>query len=239
MTWEPGQPRPTHRPLSWYALVTINKNFRSRPKRLKYSKCMNFILSGLDLKFSCLWSLGHIMKVVYCDTHPGILGQHGQPGSCNQPLSLGEHVAAKLENSRYFAKSPGSSPRPVLRFLRWGSQSFIWIILRYLRFLQYICDICNFCDICSLSAIFAIFAIALRGQAKNSTDLRDICVRSDKLSQTPLKVLLKTPLGNFFFRRSGKTFQTYLHRRSIFNIITKNILKENKIQPWFSVLERF
>ena len=36
-------------------------------------------------------------------------------------------------------------------------------------------------------------------QAKNSTDLRDICVRSDKLSQTPLKVLLKTPLGNIFF----------------------------------------
>ena len=40
--------------------------------------------------------------------------------------------------------------------------------------------------------------IALRGQAKNSTDLRDICVRSDKLSQTSLKVLLKTPLGNIF-----------------------------------------
>ena len=42
-------------------------------------------------------------------------------------------------------------------------------------------------------------AIALRGQAKNSTDFRDICVRSDKLSQTPLKVLLKSPLGNIFF----------------------------------------
>ena len=54
-----------------------------------------------------------------------------------------------------------------------------------------------------------------------------------------LKVLLKTPLGNIFFRRSGKTFQIYLHRRSIFNIITKNRLKENEIQPWFPVLERF
>ena len=81
--------------------------------------------------------------------------------------------------------------------------------------------------------------IAVRGQAKNSTDLRDICVRSDKLLQTSLKVLLKTPLGNIVFRRSGKTFQTYLHRRSIFNTITKNSLKENKIQPWFLVLEKF
>ena len=32
-------------------------------------------------------------------------------------------------------------------------------------------------------------AIALRGQAKNRTDLHDICVRLDKLSQIPLKVL--------------------------------------------------
>ena len=32
-------------------------------------------------------------------------------------------------------------------------------------------------------------SIALRGQAKNSTDWRDICVRSDKRSQTPLKEL--------------------------------------------------
>ena len=30
--------------------MTINKNFKSRPERLKYSKCMNFSLSGLDLK---------------------------------------------------------------------------------------------------------------------------------------------------------------------------------------------
>ena len=65
------------------------------------------------------------------------------------------------------------------------------------------------------------FPIALRGQAKNSTDLRDICVRSDKLSQTPLKVLLKTPLGNIFFRRSGKTFQTsYTGGRSLISLKT-------------------
>ena len=31
-------------------------------------------------------------------------------------------------------------------------------------------------------------AIALRRQAKNSTGLRDICVRSDKLSQAPPKL---------------------------------------------------
>ena len=30
--------------------MTINKHFKSRPERLKYSKCMNFSLSGLDLK---------------------------------------------------------------------------------------------------------------------------------------------------------------------------------------------
>ena len=30
--------------------MTINKNFKSRPERLKYSKCMSFSLSGLDLK---------------------------------------------------------------------------------------------------------------------------------------------------------------------------------------------
>ena len=30
--------------------MTINKNFKSRPERLKYSKCMNFSLSGLDLE---------------------------------------------------------------------------------------------------------------------------------------------------------------------------------------------
>ena len=30
--------------------MTINKNFKSRPERLKYSKCMDFSLSGLDLK---------------------------------------------------------------------------------------------------------------------------------------------------------------------------------------------
>ena len=30
--------------------MTINKNFKSRPERQKYSKCMNFSLSGLDLK---------------------------------------------------------------------------------------------------------------------------------------------------------------------------------------------
>ena len=30
--------------------MTINKNFKSRPEKLKYSECMNFSLSGLDLK---------------------------------------------------------------------------------------------------------------------------------------------------------------------------------------------
>ena len=30
--------------------MTINKNSKSRPERLKYSKCMSFSLSGLDLK---------------------------------------------------------------------------------------------------------------------------------------------------------------------------------------------
>ena len=57
------------------------------------------------------------------------------------------------------------------------------------------------------SANTARFAIALRGQAKNSTDLRDICVRSDKLSQTPLKVLVKTPLGNIFCGGMAKRFK--------------------------------
>ena len=45
--------------------------------------------------------------------------------------------------------------------------------------------------------------IALREQAKNSTDLRD----TDKLSQTPLKVLLKTPLGNTFFGGLAKLYK--------------------------------
>ena len=30
--------------------MTINKNFKSRPERLKYSQCMDFSLFGLDLK---------------------------------------------------------------------------------------------------------------------------------------------------------------------------------------------
>ena len=76
----------------------------------------------------------------------------------------------------------------------------------------------------------------------NKLKIAQICVTSawgrTSFPKLPSKLLLKTPLGNFFFRRSGKTFQIYLHRRSIFNIITKNSLKENKIQPWFSVLER-
>ena len=49
----------------------------------------------------------------------------------------------------------------------------------------------------------AVLTIALRGQAKNSTDLRDIC----KLSQTPLKALLKTPLGNIFCGGLAKPFK--------------------------------
>ena len=38
--------------------MTINKNFKSRPERLEYSKYMNFNLSGLDLNllFMVTWA---------------------------------------------------------------------------------------------------------------------------------------------------------------------------------------
>ena len=39
-----------YRPLSLYAPVTINNNFKSRPERLKLIHLLYFSLSGLDLK---------------------------------------------------------------------------------------------------------------------------------------------------------------------------------------------
>ena len=49
---------------SYYAPVDITKNFKSRPERRKYSQCMK-IRSFTSTSGYCLWSLGHIMKVVY------------------------------------------------------------------------------------------------------------------------------------------------------------------------------
>ena len=56
----------TYRPLSLYAPVTTNKNFKSRPERPNYSKCMNFSLSGLDLKFLFMVTGAYYESGLYC-----------------------------------------------------------------------------------------------------------------------------------------------------------------------------
>ena len=49
--------------------IIVNNNFKSRPERLKFIHLLYFSLSGLDLKFCSVWSLGHVMKVVYGCIH--------------------------------------------------------------------------------------------------------------------------------------------------------------------------
>ena len=47
-----------YRPLSQYAPVTINNNFKSRPERLRFIHLLYFSLSGLHLKFFfCHWGI--------------------------------------------------------------------------------------------------------------------------------------------------------------------------------------
>ena len=45
--------------------MTINNSFKSRPERLKYSKCMNFSLSGLDLKLLFMVSGAYYKSGLY------------------------------------------------------------------------------------------------------------------------------------------------------------------------------